>query len=156
VSLCRDVRMNMKMMTVLFALLLGAAPAWAVLGEPLSSVQSDQAYFRGRLEEVPRQGYALHQITAPDGTVVREYVSPQGTVFGVSWQGPAMPNLSQLLGSYAADFQQPSQSPHPRRGPLVVRNDRVVIESGGHMRAFHGRAYVPNLIPNNLTQAVVQ
>jgi Protein of unknown function (DUF2844) len=148
--------MNMKMVTVSFALLLGAAPAWAVLGEPLSSVQSDQTYFRGKLMRLPRQGYELHQITAPDGTAIREYVSPEGTVFGVSWQGPAMPNLTQLLGSYAADFHQTSQSPHGRRGPLVVRTDRVVIESGGHMRAFHGRAYVPNLVPNNLTEAVVQ
>jgi Protein of unknown function (DUF2844) len=149
-------KMNIKLATVSLALVLGAAPAWAVLGEPLSSVQSDHVYFRGMLVRVPRQGYELHQITAPDGTVIREYVSPEGTVFGVSWQGPVMPNLSQLLGSYLTDFQQASQSPHARRAPLVVHTDRVVIESGGHMRAFHGRAYVPNLVPNNLTQAVVQ
>jgi hypothetical protein len=146
----------MRTLTVLSALLLGAAPAWAVLGQSVRSVQSDHEYLRGTLVEVPRQGYALHQISAPDGTVVREYASPDGTVFGVSWQGPAMPNLSQLLGSYFADFQQASHASHRRRGPLVVRTDRVVIESGGHMRAFHGRAYVPNLVPNNLTQAVVQ
>jgi len=149
-------KMNTRIATASLALLLGAAPAWAVLGEPLSSVQSDHTYFRGMLVRVPRQGYELHQINAPDGAVIREYVSPEGTVFGVSWQGPVMPNLSQLLGSYLADFQQASQSPRARRGPLVVRNDRVVIESGGHMRAFHGRAYVPNLLPHNLTQAVVQ
>jgi hypothetical protein len=147
---------NMKIVAVLFVCLLGAAPAWAVLGQPVSSVESDHAYFRGKLVQAPHEGYEVHQISAPDGTVVREYVSPEGTVFGVSWQGPVMPNLSQLLGSYASDFQQVSQSPHPHRGPLVVRNDRVVIESGGHMRAFHGRAYVPGLLPNNLTQAVVQ
>jgi len=151
-----NMNMNMRIVTVLFACLLGAAPAWAVLGEPASSVESDHAYFRGTLEQIPHQGYELHQISAPDGTVVREYVSPEGTVFGVSWQGPVMPNLSQLLGSYVSDFQHASQSTHPRRGPLMVRNDRVVIESGGHMRAFHGRAYLPSLLPNNLTQAVVK
>jgi hypothetical protein len=148
--------MNTKIVTASLALLLGAAPAWAVLGQPRSSVESDHAYFRGNLMQLPRQGYELHQINAPDGTVVREYISPEGTVFGVSWQGPVMPNLSQLLGSYFGDFQQASQSPHARRAPLLVRTDRVVIESGGHMRAFHGRAYVPNLLPHNLTQAVVQ
>ena len=143
-------------MIVSAALLLGAAPAWAVLGESLRSVQSDQQYWRGTLIEVARQGYALHQITAADSSVLREYVSQGGTVFGVSWEGPVMPNLSQLLGTYFADFQQASQSPHRRRGPLVVRTDRVVIESGGHMRAYHGRAYVPSLVPDKLTQAVVQ
>jgi hypothetical protein len=148
--------MNIKILPVSLGLLLGVAPVWAVLGQPASSVESDHTYFRGMLEETPRQGYSVHQISAADGTVVREYVSPQGTVFGVSWHGPAMPNLSQLLGQYVADFHQASQSPHGRRGPLVVRTDKVVIESGGHMRAFHGRAYVPNLVPNNLTEAVVQ
>lgn len=143
-------------MRVAAAVLLGAAPAWAVLGQSVRSVQSDQQYLRGTLIEVARQGYAVHQITAADGTVVHEYVSQGGTVFGVSWQGPVMPNLSQLLGTYFADFQQASQSPHRRRGPLVVQTDRVVIESGGHMRAFHGRAYVPGMVPDNLTQAVVR
>jgi Ni,Fe-hydrogenase III large subunit len=137
-------------------LLLGAAPVWAVLGQSVRSVQSDQQYWRGTQIEVARQGYALHQISAANGTVVREYVSNEGTVFGVSWRGPTMPNLSQLLGPYFAEFQQASQSPHRRRGPLVVRTDRVVIESGGHLRAFHGRAYVPNLVPRDLTEAVVQ
>jgi hypothetical protein len=149
--------MTMKVVTVLLTLLLlGSARAWAVLGEPRSSVESDHAYFRGNLVQLPRQGYELHQINAPDGTVIREYVSPGGSVFGVAWEGPVMPNLSQLLGSYLGDFQQAAQSPHGRRAPLVVHTDRVVIESGGHMRAFHGRAYVPNLVPSNLTQAVVQ
>lgn len=146
----------MRTLTVLSALLLCAAPAWAVLGQPAGSVQSDHEVLRGSLVEVPRQGYALHQISAPNGMVVREYTSPQGTVFGVSWTGPVMPNLKQLLGTYFAAFQQAAQSPHPRRGPLVVRTNEVVVESGGHMRAFHGRAYVPSLVPDNLTQAVVQ
>ena len=102
-------------MIVSAALLLGAAPAWAVLGESIRSVQSDQQYWRGTLIEVARQGYALHQITAADSTVLREYVSQEGTVFGVSWQGSVLPNLSQLLGRYFTDFQQASQSPHRRR-----------------------------------------
>ena len=149
--------MNVRMGAVSLALLLGGAvPAWAVLGQSVRSVQSDQEYWRGTLIQVARQGYALHQISAADGTVVREYVSNEGAVFGVSWQGPVMPNLSQLLGPYFADFQQASQSPHRRRGPLVVRTDRVVIESGGHVRAFHGRAYLPNLVPHDLTEAVIQ
>lgn len=137
-------------------LLLGAAPAWAVLGEPVASVQSDQRFMKAQVREVAGEGYSLHEIKASEGTVVREYVSPEGMVFGVSWEGPSMPNLQQVLGSYYAEFQKAAQSPHRRRGPLVVQTDKVVIESGGHMRAFHGRAYVPSLVPNTLTQAVVQ
>jgi hypothetical protein len=40
-------------------------------------------------------------LTLPRGTTAREYVSPSGQVFAVSWQGQAMPDLGQLLGSWA-------------------------------------------------------
>ncbi|HZP01895.1 MAG TPA: DUF2844 domain-containing protein [Terriglobia bacterium] len=135
---------------------LGSAPAWAVLGEYDSSIGIDQKVMRGEVRALTMQGYSVHEITGADRTVVREYVSPQGRVFGISWQGVAMPNLQQLLGSYFAQFQQASQSRKRRRGPLVVRTDQLVVESGGHMRSFHGRAYVPGLVPTNLSAEVVK
>ena len=143
-------------LVVLSASLLGVAPAWAVLGQSVDSVRSDQERLRGQLLAVSRHGYTIHQISAPDGTVVREYVSTDGQVFGISWQGPTMPSLAQLLGAYFPEFQQASQSTAHRRRPLVVRTDRLVVESGGHPRAFHGRAYVPGLVPNSLSEAVVR
>jgi Protein of unknown function (DUF2844) len=141
---------------VLLVLLLGAVPGWAVLGEYQNSVESDQKVMRGEVQSVTRQGYSLHEIKGADGAVVREYVSPDGVVFGLSWQARTMPNLAQLLGSYFPDFQQASSRRIRHRGPLVVRTDRVVIESGGHMRAFTGRAYVPSLVPKNLSAEVVR
>ncbi len=139
-----------------FLILLGTTPAWAVLGEYQNTVGADQKVMRGQVRSVTQQGYSLHEIKGADGTVVREYVSPDGVVFGLSWQAPAMPNLAQLLGSYYPDFQLASSRRMRHRGPLVVRTDRVVIESGGHMRAFRGRAYVPSLMPKNLTPEVVR
>jgi hypothetical protein len=135
---------------------LGSAPAWAVLGEYDSSIGIDQKVMRGEVRALTMQAYAVHEITGADRTVVREYVSPQGRVFGIAWQGVAMPNLQQLLGSYFAQFQQASQSRQRRRGPLVVRTDQLVVESGGHLRSFHGRAYVPGLVPTNLSAEVVK
>ena len=133
-----------------------AAPSWGVLGQPVQTVRSDQQRMHGELRSISRQGYSIQQISAAGGTVIKEYVSPGGMVFGVSWQGMAVPNLSQLLGSYFQPFQQASRSAVHRRQALVVRTNEVVVESGGHMRAFHGRAYVPVLLPNHLTPAVVQ
>lgn len=141
---------------VLFAMLLGATPGWAVLGEYENSVTSDQQVMRGQLRTVAGQGYSLHQITAAGGAVVKEYVSPAGRVFGISWQGPAMPNLQQLLGSYFSEFQQAARRQARRRGPVVLRTDKVVIVSAGHMRAFQGSAYVPSLLPENVTAEVVR
>ncbi len=141
---------------LLLIVLLGAVPGWAVLGGYQNSVGADQKAMRGQLQSVSRPGYSLHEIKAADGAVVREYVSPDGMVFGVSWRAPVMPNLTQLLGSYITDFRQASNRRMRHRGPLIVRTDRVVIESGGHMRAFQGRAYVPSLMPKNLSPEVVR
>jgi len=142
---------------VLLILTLGAAPAWAVLGEYESSVSLDQRYMRGEDRVIAGQGYKLHQITSPNGAVVTEYVSPEGKVFGVSWRAPFIPNLEQLLGSYATPVEQAAEAQtHRHGGPLIVRAADFVFVSGGHMRAFHGSAYVPSLLPKNVTAEVVQ
>ena len=143
-------------LAVLVGFILATTPAWAVLGEHEGSVSSDRQYLRGEIRAIARDGYSLQQITTKDGAVVNEYVSPAGLVFAISWQGPTMPNLQQLLGSYFAQFQQASRSRTRRRGPLVVRTDHLVLESGGHMRAFHGRAWVPDLLPDNISAEVVR
>jgi hypothetical protein len=158
--------MKTVMVVVLF-LTFASTPAWAVLGEYANSVASDQQVMHGEVRAIARQGYSVQEIKSGEQTVVREYVSPSGLVFGVAWHGPAMPNLQQLLGSYFAEFQQmrgvydagSSQTVRSnvrRRGPIVVRTDKLVVESGGHMRSFHGRAYAPRLFPQNITPEVVQ
>ena len=148
---------NMRTHTaaILGLLALSAAPAWAVLGDSMQSVQRDTEIMQGALVTMTRKGYSIQQISARSGHVIKEYVTPDGTVFGVSWQGPTIPNLQRLLGSYFTHFQAAQQSSR-RHGPLVVRNDEVVIESGGHMRAFQGRAYVPRLLPEGVPQAAIR
>jgi hypothetical protein len=142
---------------VLLILTLGAAPAWAVLGEYESSVSLDQKYLRGEDRVTLGQGYKLHQITSPNGGVVAEYVTPEGKVFGVSWRAPFMPNMEQLLGSYATPVEKAAQAQTRRRGgPFIVRANDFVFVSGGHMRAFHGSAYVPSLLPKNVSAEVVR
>jgi hypothetical protein len=141
---------------ILLALILGAVPVWAALGEPEQSVHADQRRMAGQLKSATFEGYTVHEITAAGGAVVREYVSPVGTVFGVVWEGPTMPDLSQLLGSYFSQFQQAAATSRHRRGPLFVQAGPLVVESGGRMRAFRGRAYVTSLVPANLTKDVIR
>jgi len=141
---------------ILLAVIFVAAPLWAALGEPEQSVEADRVRMAGQLKRTVLQGYTLHEITAPGGRVVREYVSPAGTVFGVAWQGPTMPDLSQLLGSYYSLFQQASASSHRRRGPLYVQSGPLVVSSGGHMRDFHGFAYVTDLIPASVSKDAIR
>ncbi len=134
-------------------LIIAASPAWAVLGGAAASVQSDQIAMHGTLQTTPASSYTLQQIKTASGTLVREYVSPAGTVFAVAWQGPWPPDLRQLLGSYFQQYQQAVQAQtnaHPGRHPRIIQLPGLVVEMGGHMRAFIGRAYVPGMLPENV------
>ena len=121
----------------------------ATLGESADSVKSD----REVLSAVPsiimvRNGYTVQEIDS-DSTIVREYVSPSGIVFAIAWNGLVHPDLTQLLGSYAGEYERALQQA-PRewdRRRLLVKTNRVVVEKWGHMRNLQGRAYVPALIP---------
>jgi Protein of unknown function (DUF2844) len=145
-----------KLLSFLLVLVFGAVPSWGSLGLSEQSVHEDQQRMAGQLKSATFDGYTVHEITGTAGMVVREYVSPVGTVFGVVWEGPTLPDFSQLLGPYFSQFRQAAaNSPH-RRGPLYVHDGPLVVESGGHMRAFRGRAYVTSLIPANLTKDVIR
>ena len=141
------------------ALLAGQAvvPAAAGLGDPVASVQSDRLSMKGQVRARSEAGYSVQEITAAAGTVVREYVSPAGIVFAVSWNGPAKPNLQQTLGSYFAQYQtaanaQRAQAGHHRgHNHLQIRTPSLIVHAGGHMREYFGIAYVPSLMPQNLS-----
>jgi len=97
--------------------------------------------------------YAVHEIQTPAGTTIREYLSPSGKVFAVTWQGPWLPDLQQLLGSYFTQYQRAAQSARERgaRAPVLIRDSNLVVEQSGHMRSFSGRAYLLDQLPSAVT-----
>ena len=101
------------------------------------------------------EGYSVEEITRGDGSILREFVSPDGQIFGVAWQGMTMPNLSQILGPSSDVFQKATQGTH-HRGPLSVHVGQLVVETGGHMRSFRVRAYRLDLLPKGISEEVVQ
>ena len=145
-----------SILTFLLMLIMGSVPAWAALGGDVSSVNSDVQVLGGQHVMVAKVGYNLHQITRPDGCVIKEFASPAGVVFGISWQGHFVPNLQQLLGTYMTNFQQGQRVQVVRRRAITIEGDNFVFSSMGHMRSFRGRAYVPGLVPASLTAEVVQ
>ena len=146
----------MKSLAAVFLILASSTiPAWAVLGQSRDSIRSDAQSLKGTLTTTEMPGYSIQQIQRNDGVVLKEFVSPEGKVFGISWRGPSMPNLSQLLGSYFPAFHEATQSTR-RRGPLSIHAGSLVVETGGHPRAFRVRAYVANLLPSGISQDVVQ
>jgi len=127
-----------------------ASPAWAGLGQTAESVVADQERLHGELRSIAGAGFVAHEITTADGSVVTEYVDPGGSVFAVSWRGTMPPDLAQLLGAHFDEFREAARSSVHGRRPLAVRTPRLVVEMGGHMRAFHGRAYLPDRLPSAL------
>lgn len=142
--------------TLLLTLLMGSIPAWAALGDDVSSVDADAKALGGRHIMVAKVGYNVHQITFPDGSVVNEFVSPAGTVFGISWQGHFVPDLRQLLGTYMTDLQQGQRTHVVRRRAVTIQGNNFVFSSVGHLRFFQGRAYIPGLLPANLKPGIVR
>ncbi len=146
------------------ALALGASllgweamtPAKAALGDTVASVQADQLRMKGQLRTRSGPGFTVQEITAATGTIVREYVSPSGVVFAVSWSGPAMPDLQQTLGTHFTQFEtavKAQRAAHQRSGHhhIEIRAPSLVLHAGGHMRQYFGLAYVPSLLPQNLS-----
>jgi hypothetical protein len=141
-------RLALALLAVTF--LSAAPPAGAALGDSLASIESDQLHMKGTLRTVAMPGYLRHEIQTPTGTVVREFSSPTGTIFGVSWEGPFLPDLHQLLGASYDSYIQATRKKPLGRGPLLVHLPELVFESAGHPRSFHGRAYIPRLLPENV------
>lgn len=126
-------------------------PVFAALGDASPSIEADRAQLKASLKIIESDAYAVHEMRSPTGTVVREYVSrTDGRVFGVAWQGPFIPDLRQLLGSYFHRYSQAAKvhrESQPARRPLNIREPRFVVQTAGHMGAFAGRAYDPGLLP---------
>ena len=123
--------------------------ARATLGESADSVASDRKILSAvRGTTTVHEGYTVHEIPS-ESTVVREYVSPAGTVFGIAWNGLVHPDLTQLLGSYDGEYQEALRQTPRKQGQraLRVQANRVVVEKWGHLRNLQGRAYAPDLIP---------
>jgi len=136
----------------LCTLLLAAASAFAILGEDVASVQSDQVRLNARIRVAVGPAYSVHELVSSSGTTVREFVSSGGTVFGLWWQGPFTPDLRQLLGTHFEEYRQASQSVQGHVAHMVrVETGDLVIESAGHMRFSIGRAYLRSKMPNGVT-----
>jgi hypothetical protein len=133
-------------------------PALAALGGDVSSVQADQAHMKAELRIQTGQAFTVHELHQTSGTVVKEFISPAGKVFAVSWSGSSMPDLRQLLGTYFDQFSQAAQSRARRRGrtPLNIQQNGLVVQSGGHMRAFFGKAYLSDELPQTVSPEMIR
>jgi hypothetical protein len=136
-----------------------SVPSYAVLGGTSDSVEADRARMHASLKIATANAYAIHEITTQTGTLIREYVSLEGRVFGVAWEGPFMPDMRQLLGGYFEHFSAAAKvqrDSHVGRRPLNIQERGLVVQTAGHMRAYSGRAYDPALLPAGVSANAVR
>jgi len=129
--------------------------AQATLGGTVSSVSSNQTSMKAVLAtSTVASSYTDNVITQGNGVVVHEYTNSNGKVFMVTWHGPFKPDLEELLGTYFSDYVEARES---RTGvqlnlsQIHSSSSSLVVRSGGHRGAFAGRAYLPSLVPSDVT-----
>jgi hypothetical protein len=132
-----------------FAVLIFSSQTLAILGEKVASITADKTRFKAKsYKRMQSDSYSIHEMEI-DGNIVKEFASPDGDVFAVSWRGLKPPNLETLFGKHYDDYKkQFDQQPRQKgRQPIQVKASNVVVRHGGHMRDLFGNACIPNLMP---------
>ena len=144
------------------AIELAAAPTWAALGGTPAFPQAQRAPGT-RLMAAANTAAAPWTVTTAtldNGTVIHEYLDASGTVFAVSWRGPRVGSLDTLLGGYFPAWQKGLAAAQAARGggygPVAVRQSDLVVETGGHMGALTGRAWLPKALPQGISTDQIQ
>ena len=127
--------------------------AMGALGGDVSSVEADRVHIKGSVEVTQAEAYSVHLMKAPEGTIVKEYVSPAGRVFAVAWHGAFVPDMQQILGTYFQQYSVALQTQPKRYGrrPLNIQQSGLIVQASGRMRAYWGRAYIPEMLPKGVT-----
>ncbi|VXB88126.1 conserved exported hypothetical protein [Burkholderia sp. 8Y] len=98
------------------------------------------------------------ETTDAHGIVLREYVDPAGTVYAVSWRGPAMPNVEALLGAYFPRFREGASATAGDAGLHTARvsDGDLIVENRTRLREFSGRAWLASALPAGVSAADIQ
>ena len=131
-----------------------APPLYAALGGPASTLLNSGQVVTApghQLAQLP-QGVQSQTVVTSQNVTITEF-SRGGTVFAILWEGPIIPDASQLLGNYFTEYAAAMQARNPksRNAPVQIRSQTLVAHVQGHMRAFSGSAYAPALVPAGLS-----
>ncbi len=149
----RSIQCAVLLLTVANPLWVGSARAG--LGGDAASALADGSDLHGVVNSTSLAQYDIQEITTDTGIRVREYVNRDGVVFAVSWIGAVLPDLQRLLGTHYVEYTAALAAlNHPglHRSLRVALPD-LIVESGGHLRAYAGRARLPALVPAGVSAA---
>jgi hypothetical protein len=133
-------------------LLCSATQARAALGGDVASITKLQARLGARAQVHQRARFAIHELDAPTGAKVREFVDKSGKVFAVSWSGGWRPNLRDLMGEHYDRFIAATRGRRATRGIVRIELPGMVVVMGGRLRNFFGRVVLTDLLPAGIGQ----
>jgi hypothetical protein len=141
----------MKPLIWFLCLFFSTSVTLASLGDGADSIESDRKALDGvaKATAAASDGSYTVQEMESNGNTIREYLTPDGKVFAVTWRGIKRPDLSVLLGSYFVEYTSADakRTKSFGRQPVNIKTSHIVVRNGGHMRDLRGRAFVPNLVP---------
>ena len=124
--------------------------AMAELGGTTATVEQDRLRVNGTRRLVQAPAYAMHEIRTPNNGIIHEYVSSDGKVFAVTYEGQFPGESNGLLGKYAAQVTQAvaaSQGARAAGRSVQVNLPGLRYHALGHLRYFSMRAVVPENVP---------
>jgi hypothetical protein len=146
--------LNLKISHAVLLTLALPISLFASLGrDAATSVREDAERMHGTLRTSSGDSYTLHEIQTSTGVAVKEYASPVGQIFAVTWKGPYHPDLRQLLGPYYDEYVQALRTQRQQRGghgPVSIQRGGLTIQVSGHLRSFVGRVYVTQQVPTRM------
>ena len=137
----------MKSLLAFLAAAFFSCGSWAALGGPPARLLQHAVKATSSKVSTATGSYTVMRKELDSGTTVQEYVDSAGTVFAVSWSGPFLPDLKEILGAHFDAMTAQAGKRRDERSRLSVRRSDVVIDSAGRMGAFEGRAWVPAKVP---------
>jgi hypothetical protein len=93
--------------------------------------------------------YTEHEIIA-DSYTMHEFVNGDGKVFAIKWKGAKSPDLSEVLGTYHAEYQTMKASQAKKGIHNKVQNisgEHVQVRASGPMRGMQGLIVAKDLVP---------
>jgi len=131
------------------ALALQLAPAArAALGDDAAAVAADQSRLGASLQVRQLAGYAIHELSAPTGAKIREFVGDAGKVFAVTWSGGFRPNLRDLMGAHYDGFIAGTRGRRATRGIVRIELPGMSVVMGGYLRTFWGQVVLTDQLPS--------
>jgi hypothetical protein len=142
--------------SVVIALCANALAAGDALAQLGGTMAASQVNDNPTQRVLPGGAVRVRSTIDAGGTTINEYATRDGLIFACAWQGPTMPDLTRILGPYAERYRANAAAQFNATGHLHasrVEQPDVIIEAGGQMRSYVGRAWLPAALPADVSLA---